>query len=83
MHPYVVVEQFYQSVLLAQQVEVAQSVGPAVRFCLLDGGVGEDIDQYFSEFVLVVVVVGVESNAELLKSEISFSLSLHYNYLKL
>lgn len=47
---------------------------------LLEGGVGEDVDEDLAEFVLVVVVVGVETDAQLLKSEISFSLSLHYNY---
>lgn len=54
-----------------------------MRLRLFNGGVGKDIDQYFSQLVFVVFVVGIEPDAELLKSEICFSLSLHYNYLKL
>jgi hypothetical protein len=31
-----------------------------VDFCLLDGGVGEYVDQDLAELVLVVVVVGIQ-----------------------
>lgn len=51
-----------------------------MRKCLFECGVCEDVDQDLAQFVLVVVVVRVETDAQLLKSEISFSLSLHYNY---
>ena len=47
---------------------------------LFEGGVCEDVDQDFAQLILVVIVVWVETDAQLLKSEISFSLSLHYNY---
>ena len=54
-----------------------------MRLRLFDGGIRKDIHQYFSQLVFVVIVVGIEPDTELLKSEISFSLSLHYNCLKL
>jgi hypothetical protein len=56
---YIVVKQFDESALLGEQIEVSESVRSSMCFCFFDGGVGEDIDQYFSEFVLVIIVVWV------------------------
>jgi hypothetical protein len=75
--PYLTVEQLEEPSLFREQVEISKVVCFSMDLCLFPCGVGEDLTEEIAEFILVILILGVDLYAELRNGQICLFLPLH------
>jgi hypothetical protein len=75
--PYLTVEQLEEPSLFREQVEISKVVCFSMDLCLFPCGVGEDLAEEIAEFILVILILGVDLYAELRNGQICLFLPLH------